>query len=256
MGEIVRIQEEFKALMNSFSLMNQEVLNLTERQDVMNQDVKELGFKVGNMQHIFDAAMDKIQGLPRLQQPDQGRFEKSMMSSKSTTTTSILISANSISDLPKNATSTGTISTILPTITFNAPETTSFMNEFFIYEEEEEEFTLMPNDENFLSSEDHEFVDSISSSTFSGIFLQSLFYDFSKYLMPPEPTLSNFDDSANAASDLTIVVQKSFSSQPFSDVLESLLFAEYDVISRILVFVIDEYVIFVWDPGKFYFLKL
>ena len=71
--------------------------------------------------------------------------------------------------------------------------------------------------------------------------------------MPREPTLSNVNDSANAASDLTIVVQKSFSSQPISDILESLLVAKKDVISRILVFVIDEYVFFCVGSGEVLF---
>ena len=227
---------EFHLIRESFRTLS---LDMNELGNRMSLEMNDFKARLANIQEqAFDDAMDKIQGMLQLPEPSQKNSKRPENTSHN-----------------KSATATGTISTISPTIPFNAPETTSFMNEIFIYEEqEEEEFTLTPNDENFLSTEDHKFVDSISSSTFSGIFLPSLFYDFSKYLKSPEPTLSNVDDSDSASSDLTIVVQKSFSCQPFSDVLESLLVAEYDVISRILVFVIDEYVIFVWDPGKFYFL--
>jgi len=158
-----------------------------------------------------------------------------------------------------SATATDTTSTISPTITCKTPDTTSSVTELFIYEEEEE-FTLTPKDENFLSTEDHEFVDSIRSSTFSGIFLPSLYYDISKYSMSPEPTLSNVEDSASASSDITIIVQKSFTCQPFSNVIEFHLVAEYIFNSRLSIDIINRYIIFIWDPGisftMYYFIPI
>ena len=255
MGEIDQIQEEFKALINSLSLMNQEVLNLTERQDVMNQDVKELGLKVGNMQHIFDAAMDKIQGLPQLQQPEQGRFENSMMSSKSTTTTSILISANSISDLPENATSTGSNSTILPSITsasrdisFTLPNNI-FYNaindnlEYFIYEEEV--FASNFNDERFLSAEDQDFVDSIRSTTFSGIYLSSA-CNYSSFTVT---TLTGLDDSDIISKELIIVTKRFFSCISFLGVIITIMRHKYYFNRRFTIYITNQFIIFIWDPG-------
>ena len=74
-------------------------------------------------------------------------------------------------------------------------------------------------------------------------------YDISKYSMSPEPTLSNVDDSASASSDITIIVQKSFTCQPFSNVIEFHLVAEYIFNSRLSIDIINRYIIFIWDPG-------
>ena len=125
-------------------------------------------------------------------------------------------------------------------------------NQYVVYEEEEE-FTSIPNDENFLSTEDYDFIASIRESSFSGITLPSLFFDPLKYSISPEHTFSNVDDSASASIDLTTTTLSSFACQPISGIAELLLGAEYDVNSRLLVYIINLYVIFVWDPGIFYY---
>ena len=241
--------------MNSLSLMNQEVLNLTERQDVMNQDVKELGYKMGNMQYILDAAMDKIQDLPQLRQPEQGRFEKPKMSSKSTTTTSILISANSISDLPKNAISTGSNSTILPSIT-SASRDISFTlpnnifnnaindnSEYFIYEEEG--FATNSNDERFLSAEDQDFVDAIRSTTFSGIYLSSS-CNYSSFTVT---TLTGLDDLNIISKELINITKQFFSCKSFLDVIITIMRHKYYFNRRFTIYITNQFIIFIWDPG-------
>jgi len=108
---------------------------------------------------------------------------------------------DTISNLPYAATITGPTFTILSSNLFPELDTTLHINnnhdsnininnnsQSIIYEEELYTLNL---DENYLSTEDYNFVDSIQSPTFSGIFLPSMCYDSSKYSILPMPSSSN-----------------------------------------------------------------
>ena len=168
---------------------------------------------------------------------------------------SLVTSTIDTTNILDSATYTGTTSTITPSIPSTDNETTSTLiynydnnnnSQSFIYEEESSNF-----DETFLSTEDYDFIDTIQSPTFSGISLPSLFYDSSKYSSLPIPTLSDVYNSASVSSGLTISTQKSVSCQPISGAAELHLLAKDNSNSRLLIYVINLYIIFVWDPGIF-----
>jgi len=147
-------------------------------------------------------------------------------SSLETTTPS---ATNTTSNLIYNATTTGTISTILPfNPSYNINNNNDYNNNTHNYQPiiyEEEPFY---SDGNYLSIEDYDFVDTIQSPTFSGISLPSLFYDSLKYSTKPIPTSSDVYNSTSVSSGLTITTHSFFSCQPISGVSESHMVAEYN----------------------------
>jgi len=106
------------------------------------------------------------------------------------------------------------------------------------------------SDENYLATEDYEFLDSIRSPTFSGISLPSLCFDSSKYSILPTPSSSNVYNSVTVSSGLTINNQESLSRQPILGVNEVLLVNKYNFDRRLSVYINYQYRIFFWDPGK------
>jgi len=102
----------------------------------------------------------------------------------------------------------------------------------------------------------YDFVDSIQSPTFSGISLPSLCYDSSRYSILPMPSSSDVYNSVTVTSGPPIINQKSLSCKPILGATELRLLNKDNFNSRLLVYVINLYVIFEWDPGKFNFLQL
>ena len=159
------------------------------------------------------------------------------------------------------ATYTGTTSTITPAIPSTDNETISTIiinydnnssnnnSQAIVYEEE----SLAPNsiDETFLTTEDYEFVESIRSPTFSGVCLPLFFYDPSNYTTTPVTTLANQDDLVIPSQALVENSQKVSFIKLYFDATNSHILNEENSNSRLLFYIINMYVIFVWDPGIF-----
>jgi len=162
-------------------------------------------------------------------------------------------------DILHNDTSTEFTATILPSNPSTKLDSISHNNNInninnnnsqsIVYEEES---YILNSDENYLATEDYEFLDSIRSPTFSGISLPSLCFDSSKYSILPTPSLFDVYNSVTVSSGLTINNQESLSCQPVSGVNEVLLVNKYNFDRRLSVYIIYLYIILVWDPGIFY----
>ena len=226
--------------------------NLVEIKEALDEKILDLqklfDVKLSVIRGAFDATIVDIHPEPRQldntsKKTAQIPIASPIFSSLETTTTSFT-----------DATTTGTISTILPSnpstkldsISKNNSNDNNNNSQSVIYEEESCNF-----DETFLSTEDYDFIDTIQSPTFSGISLPSLFYDSSKYSTLPIPTSSDVYNSASVSSGLTITTQKSVSCQPISGAAELHLLAKDNTNSRLLIYVINLYIIFFWDTGIF-----
>ena len=182
-------------------------------------------------------------------------------------TTSTIGSTNSIAiSIPNiNATTTGPTSTILPTNLPNNSEyssndtdtdTDSTVNndeyeddsenfidsDYFIYEEEDVDEYSMEDD--FLNVEDYQFADSINNTSFTRIYLPSVFgtsYDSS---VPSTPILATVHDSK-----FTKLI---FSSEIFSGLTVSLLLNIFNFNISVNVYNFNRYKILIWDPGILY----
>jgi len=153
-----------------------------------------------------------------------------------------------------DATTTGTISTILPlpSSVANTNLTFNFNNnddtEFLTYEEEA--YDSISYDDLLLSNEDQAFVDSIQNPTFSGICLSSP-TDYSSLSFP---TISGLDESAAVPEVLTIISQESTSCTSYLIVIASYLLVDYIFKLELIIYINYQYRIFFWDPGIFFVL--
>jgi len=213
----------------------------------------------------FDATVEGIQPEPR--QLDNTYKKTAQFPDASPTfsslETTITPATDTTSKLLYNVTFTGSTTTVLPFNLFPEHDKTSLNNnddsnnnnnnnsQSIIYEGES---CTLNSDENYLSTQDYDFVDSIQSPTFSGIFLPSLCYDSSKYSIFLMPSSYDEYNSVTASSDLTIIVHKSLSCQPISGATESLLVIKDKFNSRLSVYAFNLYVIFKWDPGIYCFM--
>jgi len=147
------------------------------------KEMKKMRKDIDKRMDRFEEAMANIQRnfeerLATMQCDDFSTFDIS--------TTLYAASSDNINDiLPITATYTGTTSTITPSIPSRDNEMTSTIiynynnnssnniSQDIVYEEES--LTLNSIDETFLTTEDYEFVESIRSSTFSGLFYHYCF---------------------------------------------------------------------------------
>ena len=148
-------------------------------------------------------------------------------------TSPIIIASDNI------ATFTGTISSILPNNNNN--------NEIedFTYEEEDTEEDFI--DEDYLTSEDYEFAETIINSTSSGTYLHLSCCASINNLLLPAPVLSSVDNSVGLPCYFTAIAQSISSLKQFSHFNELLILQNYNINNYIYIF--NRYRIFIWDPG-------
>jgi len=115
------------------------------------------------------------------------RFNEYAITKKNEETTSTIPTNNIINDIITIATTTGTTSTTLPTVELNLLTDTTTNNNNnnsnsnniveSIVNVEDDDYYSNSDDDAFLSSEDYDFVSSIQSSAFIGIYLPPLLWN-------------------------------------------------------------------------------
>ena len=124
------------------------------------------------------------------------------------------------------------------------------MIESFVYEKGE--FSSSSSDVEFLTSEDYDFVNSISDPTYSEICIPSDMPNSANYSTLPVPSFpSSSNDLFSVSYDLLAITQIFGSHTQFFNLIVCSLFNKNDLYNRFTAFNFNCHRIFVWDPGIF-----
>ena len=109
--------------------------------------------------------------------------------------------------------------------------------------------TLNFIEENYLNTEDYDFIDSIRSSNFSGILLPPVVCDFIEF---PMLISANPDDIMSVSCAITTFSQKSSYISLYLDATNTFVMENINFNIRFFVYIFNQCIILVWDPGIFY----
>ena len=150
---------------------------------------------------------------------------------------------NETFDLSYNATFTGPSSSISPNNNNNEIED-------FTYEEEDIEEDFI--DEDYLTSEDYAFAESINNTASIETFLPSCLYNSCDTSTLSSPSITSHDELDKEYHNLPQFTQPIFSLSIFSKLVISLLSYKYNINTQLSVNIFNQYRIFIWDPGISY----
>jgi hypothetical protein len=162
------------------------------------------------------------------------------------------------SNLLQSATNTGSTSTIQPSISSSAQDISTDSNNNDVNSDNDDTLrsvvyveecdTLNFIEENYLNTEDYDFIDSIRSSNFSGILLPPVVCDFIEF---PMPTSANPDDIMSVSCAITTFSQKSSYISLYVDATNTFVMENINFNIRFFVYIFNHCIILVWDPGIF-----